>query len=102
MFIVVTGAAGFIGSNLAKALSERGELVADPEIELTGIPETAPDGTAFADSVYDAVVGAFESMPKARRRDPDAVAEAARRAVRAELSAQWGKKPMCHVQVLLV
>ena len=25
MYIVVTGAAGFIGSNIAKALSERGE-----------------------------------------------------------------------------
>jgi ribonuclease J len=94
---------GFAGIvSVAMALSERGELVADPEIELTGIPETAPDGSAFVELVYDAVVGAFDSMPKQRRRDPDAVAEAARRAVRAELSSQWGKKPMCHVQVLLV
>ena len=41
-------------------------------------------------------------MPRARRRDPDAVAEAARRAVRAAIGAAWSKKPMCHVHVLTV
>ena len=37
-----------------------------------------------------------------RRRDPDAVAEAVRRAVRAALAAHWSKKPICHVHVLEV
>jgi ribonuclease J len=46
------------------------------------------------------VLEAFNSMPKARRRDPDAVAEALRRAVRAALGAAWKKKPICHVHVL--
>ena len=41
-------------------------------------------------------------MPRPRRRDPEAVAEAARRAVRAAVGAAWGKKPICHVQVLTV
>ena len=39
-------------------------------------------------------------MPRARRRDPDAVAEAVRRAVRAAVAAAWRKKPICHVHVL--
>ena len=39
-------------------------------------------------------------MPRPRRRDPDAVAEAVRRAVRAALAAHWNKKPICHVHVL--
>jgi ribonuclease J len=51
---------------------------------------------------YDAAIEAFESMPRARRRDPDAVAEAVRRAVRAALSSAWNKKPTCHVHVLEV
>ena len=36
------------------------------------------------------------------RRDPDAVAEAIRRAVRSAIVERWGKKPMCHVHVLAV
>jgi ribonuclease J len=48
------------------------------------------------------VLDALESMPRARRRDPEAVAEAARRAVRSAVGAAWNKKPMCHVHVLTV
>ena len=35
-------------------------------------------------------------------RDPDALAESVRRAVRASISEQWGKKPLCLVHVLTV
>jgi ribonuclease J len=41
-------------------------------------------------------------MPKPRRRDPDAVAEAVRRAVRSAIAQRWNKKPICHVHVLEV
>jgi ribonuclease J len=47
-------------------------------------------------------MGAFGSMPRQRRRDPEAVGEAVRRAIRAVLSATWNKKPTCHVHVLEV
>jgi ribonuclease J len=94
---------GFAGVvSVALALSERGELVADPEITLTGIPETDRQGQKIDDIAYDAAIEAFESMPRARRRDPEAVAEAVRRAVRAALSSAWNKKPTCHVHVLEV
>jgi ribonuclease J len=88
--------------SIALALSERGELVADPEVTLTGIPETDGQGRRIDDLALDAAMEAFESMPRARRRDPDAVAEAVRRAVRARLSDIWNKKPTCHVHVLEV
>jgi ribonuclease J len=71
-------------------------------VELTGIPETDRDGNLIARLAFDAVIEAFDSMPRPRRRDPDAVAEAARRAVRAAIGAAWNKKPMCHVHVLTV
>jgi ribonuclease J len=85
---------------VALALSDKGVLVADPEIELIGVPETDAAGAAFADIARDAVEEAFESLPKPRRRDPETVTEAVRRAVRGAIAERWNKKPICHVQVL--
>ena len=85
---------------VALALSDKGVLVADPEIELIGVPETDAAGAAFADIARDAVEEAFESLPKPRRRDPETVTEAVRRAVRGAIAKRWNKKPICHVQVL--
>jgi ribonuclease J len=94
---------GFAGIvSVALAVTERGEIVGDPEIELTGIPEADAGGNLMGRIVYDAVVEAIDSMPRARRRDPDAIAEAARRAVRAAVGGAWNKKPTCHVHVLTV
>lgn len=94
---------GFAGIvSVALALTEKGELAADPEIDMVGIPEKDAEGGSMLDQVYDAALEAFESMPRSRRRDPDAVAEAVRRAVRAVVAARWSKKPMCHVHVLAV
>ncbi|MEA2938584.1 MAG: ribonuclease [Alphaproteobacteria bacterium] len=94
---------GFVGLvSVALALTERGELVGDPEIELFGVPETDAGGTLISRLAYDAVLEAFESMPRGRRRDPDAVAEAVRRAVRGAIGAAWRKRPICHVHVLTV
>jgi ribonuclease J len=94
---------GFAGViSIALAITERGELVTDPEVTLTGIPDADAQGRRIEDIAYDAAVEAFESMPRARRRDPDAVAESVRRAIRAKLGAAWSKKPTCHVHVLEV
>src|SRR5216683_3219391 len=92
---------GFAGVvSVALAIDDRGELVADPRLTLTGIPDADARGQKIAELAYDAAVEALGSMPRARRRDPEAVAEAVRRAVRAALSAAWNKKPTCHVHVL--
>lgn len=90
--------AGFVGVGIA--VDERGEIAADPEIELIGLPERASDGESFFELVADSVDAALDSMPRARRRDPEALAETLRRAVRNSLQARWGKKPICHVFVL--
>ena len=72
---------GFVGIvSVALAMTERGEMVGDLELEMTGIPETDAEGNLIARLTYNAVVEAIDSMPRPRRRDPDAVAEAARRA----------------------
>ena len=46
-------------------LDDRGELVADPEIELTGLPLADRDGRPFQESVMDSVIGALDSIPAA-------------------------------------
>ena len=52
--------------------------------------------------MFDVVVSTVESLPRARRRDPDAMAESVRRAVRSVINEHWGKKPICvHVHVLV-
>ena len=94
---------GFAGVvSVALALDKRGDLAADPAVMLTGIPETAASGRRIEEIAYDAAIEAFESMPRVRRRDPEAVAEAVRRGIRASLSDVWNKKPTCHVHVLEV
>jgi len=87
---------------VALALTEKGELADDPEVDLMGIPENNAAGEVIADEVFDLVVSTVENLPRARRRDADAVSESVRRAVRASIAEQWGKKPLCVVHVLMV
>ncbi len=88
--------------SVALALDERGGLAADPEVDLVGIPDTDADGASFYEIAYKAALETVEQLPKARRRDPDAVEESVKRAVRAAVANRWGKKPICLVQVIEV
>ncbi|MCC7346999.1 MAG: ribonuclease J [Variibacter sp.] len=88
--------------SVALAMTEKGELAADPEIDMRGIPEANAAGDSILQFAFHAVRDTFDTLPKARRRDPDAVQEAITRAVRAAVAAQWGKKPNCTVHVLVV
>lgn len=87
---------------VAIAMTEQGELADDPEVDLVGIPEKNRAGEAFDDIVFDAVTSTIEGLPRARRRDPDALGESVRRAVRAVINEHWGKKPPCLVHILTV
>ncbi|MGY3035652.1 ribonuclease J [Bradyrhizobium sp. USDA 4354] len=94
---------GFSGcAFVAIAMTGQGELADDPEVDLVGIPEKNRAGELFDDIVFDAVMSTIEGLPRARRRDPDALAESVRRAVRAVINEHWGKKPPCLVHVLTV
>jgi ribonuclease J len=94
---------GFVGVvSVALALDEGGATPGDPQVEMIGIPDKTADGRLFLDIAYDAVVETIRTLPRARRRDPDSVADAVKRAVRAAIAAQWGKKPLCLVHVVEV
>ncbi len=93
----------FVGIvSVAVALDDHGAIAGDPAVELIGIPETDADGDSFQEMAFDAVVDTIKQLPKARRRDPDSVAEAVKRAVRAAVASNWGKKPLCLVHILTV
>ena len=94
---------GFAGCVfVAIAMTEQGELADDPEVDLVGIPEKNKVGEELDEIVFDVVISTVEGLPRARRRDPDGVAESVRRAVRSVVNEQWGKKPLCLVHVLEV
>jgi ribonuclease J len=88
--------------SVALAMNDKGALVADPEVELIGLPEVDASGASMTEVAQRAVEEAFEALPKPRRRDPDEVSESIRRAVRGAIAERWNKKPVCHVHVLVV
>ncbi|SOC45689.1 ribonuclease J [Rhizobium subbaraonis] len=80
-------------------LDARYDFRGDPEIVPFGLPQFDDEGEDMGDTLYDAVLGAVESIPRARRKDLDTIREAVRRAVRAMANEIWGKKPVVTVFV---
>jgi ribonuclease J len=78
-------------------MSDKGVLLAEPEVAVTGLPAADNQGTPFEEIARDAAIGTIESLPKPKRKDQALVSEAVRRAVRAAVNQAWGKKPMCSV-----
>lgn len=80
-------------------LDNRYDFLTDPNVVAFGLPELDDEGEAMEDTLYDAVLGAVESIPRGRRKDLDMLREAVRRAVRAAANEAWGKKPVVTVFV---
>ena len=80
-------------------LDEKLQLLDDPDIEAIGLPIADGSGDSMEEVLLEAAIGAIDSIPAKRRRDLDLVAEAARRAIRAEARNIWGKKPLVTVFV---
>lgn len=87
--------AGLVSVSLV--LSDKGALLADPEIALSGLPAADAQGVSLESIAREAAIGTIESIPKPRRKDPALVSEAVRRSVRAAMNQAWGKKPVCSV-----
>ena len=83
-------------------LDSRYELLRDPDVAPHGLPLFDEEGDDMIDVLYDATIGAVESIPRPRRKDLDTVREAVRRAVRAAANEVWGKKPVVTVFVTKV
>lgn len=83
-------------------LNARGDILADPDVALLGLPKEDLAGRPFEETVVAATLDTLESLPRPRRRDPDSLADSLRRAVRAAVRDAWGKKPVCTVFVAVV
>lgn len=75
------------------------EVIGEPQLVAIGLPVENAKGEDMEDLLYDAALGALDSMPKARRKDLDQVEESIGRAVRAVARNHWGKKPVVTVMV---
>ena len=89
--------AGHVAMNVV--LDERYELAGDPDIVAIGVAMVNAKGDDMEDVMLDAAIGAFESIPRQRRKDLDLVQESVRRAVRGAANDAWGKKPLVTVFV---
>src|SRR6201996_2129795 len=62
---------GFAGcAFVAIAMTDKGELAEEPEVDLVGIPEKNAAGEPLDDIVFDVIVSTVEGLPRAGRRDP--------------------------------
>ena len=80
-------------------LDDRHELAGDPDLVAIGVAAADQSGEPLEEIMLDAAIGAVDSIPRARRKDLDMVAEAVRRAVRGAANEVWGKKPVVTVFV---
>jgi ribonuclease J len=88
--------------SIAVAFDAKGQIASDPEIRLSGLPSRTADGEAMQAYVAECLEDVLESLPKAKRRDPDALQDIIARAMRNAVAEVWDKKPTCHVLVLTV
>ena len=87
---------------VAITLTPRGDILGYPQLALDGVPQATDRGEAMYDVALDAVDGTLKSIPQARRKDPEMVREAVRRAVRGAIAEAWGKKPIVKVLINVV
>lgn len=84
---------------IALAVSRRGEILAEPDVVLEGIPAVDADGEDMVEIVLDAIDGTIRSIPPKRRGDIDMLREAIFKSVRGAINEAWGKKPIVKVLV---
>jgi ribonuclease J len=92
--------AGHVSVNVL--VDSRYDFLSDPDIVAFGLPEFDDEGEDMEDTLYDAVLSAVESIPRARRKDLDLLRESIRRAIRSTANQAWGKKPVVTVFVTKV
>ncbi len=88
--------------SIAVAVDDKGGIAGEPEIAVLGLPPRTLGGIDFDEYVADTVGDLLDNIPKARRRDPEALRNALERGVRSAVNEEWGKKPLVHALVIEV
>ncbi|HVY13523.1 MAG TPA: ribonuclease J [Alphaproteobacteria bacterium] len=94
-----------MGSGVATVslvVNEKGQLLVDPQVSLIGLGEGPDADDSETLDVRDAVIQAFQQMPKSQRLDDVAIQHSVRQAVRRTLNDIYGRKPITEVHVVRV
>lgn len=92
----------FNGAAVATVVvDKKGKLMSDPQLSVQGVLDGDDEGDSWEDAL-DAIVEAVNDLSASQRRDDDAVAEAARIAVRRALRESIGKRPVTDVHVVRI
>ena len=85
---------------VALTVDESGDLIADSEVRVVGGPQDEPSWPDPLEvMIAEAVDGAVERAPQAKRRKDDSLEEIASVAARRVASKYWGKKPVTTVLI---
>lgn len=87
---------------VSMVMSRRGDVLAEPDVVLEGVPLVDAEGDDMGEIVLDAIDGTLRSIPPKRRGDLDMVKEAVFRSVRGAINEAWGKKPIVKVLMTVV
>jgi ribonuclease J len=82
-------------------LDRKGRLIAEPKVSLLGLP-TGVNGSNLVDDVVAAVRNAIDMMPLQALKNDEEVRQTVRIAVRRQVNASQGKKPLTDVQLVRV
>lgn len=82
-------------------MNKKGELAAEPQFIPVGLPTINDKGEDLIELAKKEMLGAIASIAKSYRKDLSLIETAARRAVRATIYQNWGKKPIVTVFVTL-
>jgi ribonuclease J len=88
--------------SVAIAVDANGALMSDAEVLTAGLPTKTGEGEDFDTFITETAEEILENLPKAKRRDPDAIRQALERGLRNAIQQEWDKKPLCHILVTLV
>jgi len=86
--------------SIAIAVSDKGDVVGDPDVTYSGLPKKSRDGADMAALIDGAMFETLDGLPRTKRRDANLVSGAVERAVRNAVNNAWGKKPLVHVLVI--
>lgn len=83
-------------------LDGKGAIVDGPEVSVFGLPGVPNDGEVYVDAAISAAENVIDSLPRARRRSGEQIADSVRRSVIKAIATLWGKKPQCDVHVAIL
>jgi ribonuclease J len=88
--------------SVAVAINTKGDVLSNAEIFISGLPKKNKKGKLIDHLISDAVDECLETLPKAKRRDPETLEHILKQTIRGTVHNIWGKKPIVHALVVQI